>query len=221
MNLKNYLPKLFPFKNLDYKALVDLSENLKADILIFEKGQVVISAESKKRILGFVMSGECSVEIRRSENETTTLNTLTAPDSFGILTVFSDAEEFPTAVKALKRTKILAIDADSFKDAVRKHPEIAINVISFLSEKVCFLNNRIATFSGKSVEDKLSHFLLRKYKENGREFPFSCTKAASALGVGRASLYRALDSFTEEGLIRHDSKTLVIICPEGLERKIK
>ena len=104
MDLKNCLTILFPFKNLDYKTLLSVSENLEADIMIFEKGDIVISADSNKRILGFVLSGECCVEIHRGESGATTLNTLTSPDSFGILSVFSDKEEFPTTVIATKKS---------------------------------------------------------------------------------------------------------------------
>jgi DNA-binding transcriptional regulator YhcF (GntR family) len=71
------------------------------------------------------------------------------------------------------------------------------------------------------VEEKLSHALLRRYNELGSTIPFSGTKMASMLGVGRASLYRALELLENEKLITKTQKSIEIIAPEGLERKFK
>ncbi len=41
---------------------------------------------------------------------------------------------------------------------------------------------------------------------------------ASFLGIGRASLYRMIDSFTENGLIEKDGKEIIIKNPEALKK---
>ena len=46
-------------------------------------------------------------------------------------------------------------------------------------------------------------------------------KTADKLGVGRASLYRALDSLADSGVIKLETKKIFIIDPKGLERITK
>lgn len=221
MEYTKILPKLFPFKNLEHETMMSIGVDMRCRVADFERGSVIISPDSDGRILGFVLKGECTAQIHHSGGEVTTLNTLNPYDCFGILSVFSSDEEFPTTVVAAKKSKILIIDADSFLETVKKHPSVGVNVIEFLSKKICFLNRRIATFSGRSVEEKLSHALLRRYNELGSTIPFSGTKMASMLGVGRASLYRALELLENEKLITKTQKSIEIIDPEGLERKFK
>ena len=74
----------------------------------------------------------------------------------------------------------------------------------------------MSELSAPSVTQKLAAFLLRE--ENG--IAQTKVKLASALGVGRASLYRALDELTESGLISVDGKSVTVIDSEGLSNII-
>ena len=94
-----------------------------------------------------------------------------------------------------------------------------MNIIEFLTEKINFLNDKIAAFSGGSVEEKLaSHILLLSKKNNSLEFDFNKKKSAEALNCGRASLYRAISALESAGYISLDNKKIIINDPEGLER---
>ncbi len=94
-----------------------------------------------------------------------------------------------------------------------------MNVIRFMSERILFLNEKIATFSGDNVEQKLARLLLcEKIYTDSCEFAFNKKKAAETINSGRASLYRALESLAEKGLITFDNKIIKIIDLCGLER---
>jgi CRP-like cAMP-binding protein len=93
-----------------------------------------------------------------------------------------------------------------------------MNVIKFLADRIAFLNSRIKTFSEKTTLEKLAAYLLYRYAESGEEIEISKTALASEIGVGRASLYRDLDTLANDGIIALKNKTVIIICPKGLER---
>ena len=137
------------------------------------------------------------------------------------MAVLSKEEEFPTRITAKKATKILFIRKDDVLRIIRKYPEIAMNVIEFLAAKVEFLNGKVATFSADTVEEKLRSFLLTEYRKSGPTFSFNCKKSAEAINAGRASLYRALTSLTESGIIKLKNKKIYILDPSGLERNQK
>ena len=99
---------------------------------------------------------------------------------------------------------------------------VAMNVIRFLAGKIDFLNQKIATFSSDTVEDKLANFLLNEHKKHGsNEFLLNCKRTAEAISAGRASLYRAIASLTDAGIIKLENKKIIILDPQGLERKTK
>ena len=138
------------------------------------------------------------------------------------MAVLTDEEEFPTLILATKATKILFIDKNDAVQVIRKYPTVANNVIDFLAKKIAFLNGKVATFSADSVEDKLVKFLLTESKRLGTDsFPINCKRSAEAINSGRASLYRALTSLSEAGLIKFENKSVYIIDREGLERNTK
>ena len=216
--LLNFVSEIFPFKNLKSKTLEMIFDEINYSVSKYNKGDVIFSPSSFHEKVGFVISGECSVERQRDSEDSICLNTLKRCSSFGILSVIYPGAEFPTTIKALKNSSILFIPAEDMIAIIRKYPTISFNVIKFLASRIAFLNEKIATFSEKSTLKKLSSYLLMKFKENGNTIETSKTKISSEIGVGRASLYRDLDYLVESKIIKLNQKQITIICPEGLER---
>ena len=105
---------------------------------------------------------------------------------------------------------------------IEKNHIISLNVIGFLTERITFLNDRIAAFSGVSVEEKLVNYILGLRKRYGSdEFEFNKKRSAEAISCGRASLYRAMDSLANAGYVSFDNKKVYILDQQGLERMSK
>ena len=161
-----------------------------------------------------MISGECEVCRIKHDGGRVKLNTLSRGQSFGISTIFSE-EDFPTVIYAIRRAEVVFITRDELLALIDAIPAIALNIIKFQNEK-------IETFSAGSVEEKLSCYIFSEYKKCGEhELPLNRMKTAEKLGVGRASLYRALDSLVESGIIKLETKKIYIIDPIGLERMTK
>lgn len=221
LEIIEFASELFPFKNLKEKTLSLIFSEIKYSVSTFQKGDTVFSKESYRKTVGFVMEGECEVEKKRSDGDLIPLNSLPKYASFGILSLFSPEAEFPTIIAAVRPSKILFIDGSDMLSIIRKYPTVSMNVVTFLAGRIAFLNKKIETFSGRSTMEKLATYLIAKYKENGSETTVTRTKLSAEIGVGRASLYRDLDYFESNGLIKTEQKKIIIICPEGLERILK
>ena len=221
MNYTDFLSDVFLFKDMSKdmisKAICDIS----LSTVDYSKRDEIYSPIFSERRLGFVVSGECKVERIRHDGTSVPLNVMKQGNSFGIVSVLKSEDEFPTRITATKDTKVLYISLEDTWKLIKNYTEISQNVISFLAGKIIFLNKKIATFSEDSVEDKLSSFLSNEYIKYGAEFPFNCKRTAESISVGRASLYRALASLTEENVIKLENKKIYITDPEGLERKSK
>jgi Fe2+ or Zn2+ uptake regulation protein len=84
---------------------------------------------------------------------------------------------------------------------------------------VNFLNRKIATFSAKSVESKLAAFILDECERQSSDtITFNAKKTSEEIGAGRASVYRALASLQDSGLILFTNKQTTIINKTDLER---
>ncbi len=209
---------VFLFYGMGKDTTLKIIEKYAPNILRFQRGELVMSEEKNCHTVGFVLSGEC--EVRRGK-EGLLLNTLKLGDSFGILSVFLENDNFPTEIFARKNTAVLFFAKEDILSMINLYPEISLNIIKFLSERVGFLNKKIAEFSAGSAADKTAAFLLSEYKKSGDCFSLNCKRASEALGLGRASVYRALDSLENEGIISFVDKKIYIKSPEGLKEKTK
>jgi len=182
---------------------------------------VIYSPDSYQRKIGFVISGECEVCRIKHDGGRVKLNTLSRGQSFGISAVFSDGD-FPTVIYAARRAEVVFITRDELMSLINAIPEVALNIIRFQNDRIAFLNKKIETFSAGTVEERLACFILDEYRKQGSsELALNRMKTADKLGVGRASLYRALDSLADSGIIKPETKKIYIIDPEGLERITK
>ena len=211
----NFLKSLFPFREIPDSELLEIQQELTFSVSEFEKNDVILSNEHYEREIGFVLSGKCEVRRRRLK-EDILLQSLGKNDSFGILTLFS-REEYPTVVISKGRTEVLFIPRDQFLLCLNRHPNVSMNVMTFLASRIVFLNKKIATLSGATVEEKVRQYIIFEYNSLGEQFAFNASRVAELLNIGRASLYRALDSLMEQDIISLSEKTIFIKRPDALK----
>ena len=212
MNQKElfFLCSTFLFSGISEKDVPHFPSAIDPEIVSFDKGQLLELSFSKDAKLGFVVSGECEV-IRNK----IVLNTLKTGDSFGILSLFS-AEPFPTHVLAKKRSSIMFLSKETILSLIEYSPQISMNVMRFLAGRVAFLNQKVATLGGGSVEEKCISYLKNQYRSHGASFAISISAVARKIGAGRASLYRALDSLESREILRREDTNIHILRPELL-----
>ena len=217
----DFIKDLFPFRGIEPKIIEDSFAKVKYSIEDFSKNELIFTPDSYSKRIGFILSGECRVEKPFGNGAGMPLNTHKVGASFGILSLFNPEAEFPTSVRATKPSRILFIDGDDMISLIRSNPVIAMNFISFLAGKVSFLNKKVSAFSEKTTLGKVAAYLINEAKKSGGAIAVPKTRMAREIGIGRASLYRDLDSLEQQGIITQQPKKIIIMCSEELERKIK
>jgi len=218
-NLIDFLSEVFLFRSLSRETLNEIISEISPQIKEFSHKEAIYSPNDYEKKVGFIANGECVVEQLKNDGKTVPLNLLRVSDSFGIMAVLSDEPEFPTRVSAVKDTTVVFITKEKLLSVLERYPAVSVNLIYFLTEKISFLNKKISTFTSDTVEDKLSKFVLEEYRRlNSSEIPFNCQRAAKSISAGRASLYRAISSLCDSGVIRFENKKIYILDPKGLER---
>lgn len=218
-NIKKNISSSFLFRGLLSETFDKLFDNLSLDVKKYSKGDLIYSPENFEKKIGIVVSGKCGVQRIHTDGKRLPLNEITPPSSFGVLAVFSDCAEFPSYVVALCDCTVAFISDRIVKEHLLANPTVALNIINFMTERIGFLNDKISTFSGYNIEQKVANYILSKSKQLCADsFEFNKKKCAESIGAGRASLYRTLDKLVGDDIIYFESKKIYIIDRKGLER---
>lgn len=203
------------FSHLTDESASLLCSDRRCSVITAENGCSIFRENRFSPALGLILKGNVLV-YRKGEGLPVLLQRLETGKLFGVASLFSSENEYVTELKAEGDCEVFSIPASLVKELLEKESAFALDYIAFLSGKIRFLNKRISELSAPTVTQKLASYLLSE--EDG--IATTKVKLASALGIGRASLYRALDEFEEKGLISVDGKAICITDRKGLSKLI-
>ena len=184
MTDREILRKVFLFKDM-----ADIPEGLPA-AADYPKGAIINGGSA----LGIVLRGRAEAVTR----EGTPLRFFGQGDTFGATALFGGAECI-SQIRAVSDCRVQFIPQELLESRFRSDPQMALNYIAFLSDKVRFLNGKIAIYTQDSAEQRLYRWLCANCGEDG-QIPVSMTQLAELLSIGRTSLYRALDNLEKKSL---------------------
>ena len=192
---------------------------LTAERRTYRAGDCIVEAGSRFGAIGIVTAGKLSV-IREGERRRVIHRTLSSGDIFGVSSLFGEDPCFPTTVLAEDGAVLILLTEEALNRLFEAVPRLARNYIGLLTEKIRFLNKRLDSLAGRSAEERVASHLLSHTRENAT---LGITKSAlaSLLGLGRASLYRILELFEENGLIKAHRDRIEIIDADALKQFIK
>jgi CRP-like cAMP-binding protein len=211
----------FLFKGLDRNRVDEILKDNPPQLLSYVRSDIIDLSLPENSRLGFVILGECEVVRIHPDGARTRLNRLVPCDSFGILSVLSE-DERTTEIYMSKNTTVAYFNRDQIMSFVNNYSQISMNLIEFLANRLNFLNKKIETFSGTRVENRLASYLLHESERcSCLSFPLNVKKCSEAINSGRASVYRAIDALSADGLINLADKKITILDQKGLERIAK
>ena len=213
MTIYDILPNIDQIPIFSAASKENISQYLHGDKLNvreFASGEVIYSPASDKKCVGIMISGAALVKAVGIDDKTL-LKTKNVGELFGIANLYTDDASFPSIIIANKNSKVLFISEDAFKAFIENDASALKCYLSILSKKIVYLNRKIATFTAGTAECKLAIFLFENSVNDIYTPSESMSALANMLGLGRASLYRALDKLIELKLIRREGADIVII----------
>ncbi len=207
------------FIGVSRNLLSNLLEMQEKCIVIYKKGDIIYSPDKYERSIGFIIKGGINV-IKPASG--VMVSSMGVGESFGASALYSRKGYYFAKLVATSETKILFIDKGTVSILLMQDQAFATNLIAYLSDSLYYLNSRIDAFTGGSAESRLASFLLDSfggYKTLQLKQPY--TRLAISLDIGRASLYRAFDSFIDSGIIEKEGKYIRLLNEEGLKEYIK
>lgn len=196
------LSRCFLFAGIPPEEMGELTRDLSAES--FPSGTVIYSRTRFRRAMGVVLEGKLSV----LKGKDLLLNTLGPGGCFGVAALFCPAEDYVTTVRAKGAAAVVFLSDQWLVELFRRYPQTSVAYIAFLSQRIRFLNRKIDSFTAPTAQESLLRYLLDSAREGRVEVAGGYSQLARALNMGRASLYRALDSLEGEGRIRREGKVI-------------
>ena len=214
----NAMASCYLFDGMSPEERRDAISQLHISVAAYPAGTVIVSPDQFVPALYHVISGTLAVTQEKGCTPVL-MRLLESGESFGAASLFGCSESYPTTIRSQTAVRVAAITEEALVHLFLHYPEAAIAHIRFLSEKVRFLNERLDATTGRSVESKVSKYLLDTYGKETCHAPLNMSQVARNLDIGRASLYRLLTQFSGEGLIDFARGQIRILALEKLKRK--
>ena len=201
----------FLFQNVDDILVEQLASDNRCQRETYPRGAVIFDETHFRRCLGILLSGEVLVEKNTADGKKLNMSRLHPGDCFGAAAMFHQRGRYASLLTAKKPTEVLFLPQEVITWAMERNSTITENYISYLSGRIWFLSSRISALTAGTAERKLAVYLL----EQGT-MDVSMTDLSQQLNLGRASLYRAVETLEEMGGICREGKTVRILDEEKL-----
>lgn len=195
----------FLFNGLSEGEIEALSRNISLNEIKYCHGDIIQNKKIHDKI-GIILKGKAVI---RSGTDGVIINKIGKNDTFGVASLFDDPNHYTTVI-ALTDCAVISFEKNFVERCVKSNSTVAMNYIGFLSKKVSFLNLKINAYTAKSAENKLLAY-LNMLPRNGNtvELNNDMSTIAKMIGVGRATLYRALEKLIQEGIITKIDKKII------------
>jgi CRP-like cAMP-binding protein len=178
----------------------------------YSSGEVIFTPSSYKKAFAVVASGSINVSKDSGQSRIVMKKTV-AGGGFGAAALFGNTGEYASTVTAMEKNTVVAmIDEEAMIRLMGREPHVSIAYISFLSDRIRYLNTRIDTFASGSAGTRLIRFLLAE-----SPCEISMQRLSEVLGVSRVTLYREMEKLEESGAVAREGKHILVTDKRLLE----
>jgi CRP-like cAMP-binding protein len=206
---------LWVFENLKPAEMAALAQA--AGRKPYKKGQVVFSQGDPANRMFLLKAGRVKLSKITAEGNEITLDIRKAGDFLGENMLIEDAD-YPLTAWCLEETLICGFTRAEFEKLILENPNIGLQVIKNLSNRINWLTERVGSFSLTNLEDRLYQVLIQVAREHGVksqrgfsiQFPLTHEELGFLVGAHRVSITKAMKALKEAGRIFQEGRTLIL-----------
>jgi CRP-like cAMP-binding protein len=212
------------FSGLDAASLESVGRGMRARR--FRRGEVIFHQGDPGDALFIVMSGAIKIMLPSETGDEAILATLRPGDVFGELALLDGAPRSATAV-ALEATETLILPRDQFRELLATEPAIRDALLASIAAELRRLTNHVEELHFLDITGRLASRLARLAAESGTAEPDGTVRLkapltqgdlAAMIGCTRQSVNKLLGMFTDDGLIRLERDSIVVLDLDALTR---
>lgn len=136
---------------------------------------------------------------------------------------FINKDVYSYSVMAVESTKVCLISKSDIDNVVKKKPEISIEMIKLLCERIDYIEKRMVSIAQKGIKEQLAEILLLlSYKSTNQAssiiINYSVKDLANIIGTTKNYIYKLLSEFSQNKIISMEKRTLKIIDVKKLSK---
>lgn len=184
----------------------------------YPKDSYILMEEGTGTAMFVIISGKVKVSRTSSDGREVILSILGEFDFFGEMAIL-DGLSRSASVIAMADSELFIIQREQFLDLLKEFPEIAINLLQELTQRLRSADSKIKALSLKDAEGKVASVILQLAEDLGtikqgvveiEKLPLQ-QDLANMAGTSRETISRTLHSFVKKGQVELEGSKLRIL----------
>lgn len=208
------------FAGLDAIALAAVMEHGQARHVA--KGSVVFKQGDSASTCHALIDGRIKIQHTTLEGQQMVVQFVGPGEMYGTLAMFLLG--YPGDAVAVTDSVDLVWSVDTMKELMLAYPQIAMNTMAMLGDRLEDLQTRVRQLSTQRVERRVAYALLRLARQAGREvsagveisFPLTRQDLAEMTGTTLHTVSRILSAWESDGITGGGRQVIVVVKPDTL-----
>jgi CRP/FNR family transcriptional regulator len=184
------------------------------------KGRIIVSPSSNEKTLYLLKNGRVRLYKMNEEGKQLTIGILGKGNVFGETDTFSTGSHH-AFVEAIDDVLLCALSKHDLEQIFTKRPEVAMKMISILTERMQETQNMLENLAFRDVRYRILYLLAKLAKSFGDplrgekgfttiDIALSHQEIANMIGATRESISLSLSQLSKENLVRTKRKEIAI-----------
>jgi len=214
------------FAALDVEAATALKSSMDERRLL--KGDVLFTEGDPGDRLYVVTEGKIKLVHSSNDGRETLLAVMGEGEMFGELSLFDPGPRTATAA-ALTDVVVLGLGHQALRPWLTGRPEVAESLLQALAQRLRRTNDALADLVFSDVPGRVAKALLDLGERFGQSMPdglhvthdMTQEELAQLVGASRETVNKALADFASRGWLRLESRSVVLLDVERLQRRAR
>lgn len=215
MNLEilKQIPLFSELSDRDLDRIIYLASRQK-----YHKDNMILIEEEIGSTMFIILSGRVKISRISDDGREVILSILSDGDFFGEMSLL-DGHTRSANVTATEGSELLVIRREQFLQMLKDFPQIAINLLKELAQRIRKSDEHIKSLSLQDATGRVATTLLRIAEDSGMfrkgqveisELPLQ-QDLANMAGTSRETISRVIKSLTEDGFLKKQSGKIIIL----------
>lgn len=184
----------------------------------YRKDNMILIEEEVGSTMFIILSGRVKISRISDDGREVILSMLSDGDFFGEMSLL-DGHTRSANVTASEESELLVIRREEFLQMLKDYPQIAINLLKELAQRIRKSDEHIKSLSLQDATGRVATTLLRIAEDSGMfrkgqveisELPLQ-QDLANMAGTSRETISRVIKSLTEDGFLKKQGGKIIIL----------
>lgn len=190
-------------------------------VIRYVKGDILVNQDSRYDRLFIVIKGEVKTEMVDEKGDFMRVETIKAPNPIATGFLFATNNISPVTAIAKTDVVVVAIGKENIYFLMQKYPEFMKAFLSYISNKLAFLAEKLRLASLRTIKAKLAYYILKESKGKDKfQLKMSREEISHLLGVSRPAMINVMTQMVNEGYVEVDKRKITIKERRALQQMI-